>query len=170
LTGLWASYRADSAGVLRAIAALDALAVPDSTGDGELARLRADVLRLAMPNAIVDRAVLARADSVLATGPAVAADSRAAMNLMVARAFERTGDVQHASRAANRVSPGEVLYIMGTPAARDQARLHLAAGDTSIAIRIWQFYLRNRRAAEPPQRRDDEKIQQKLDELLRAKR
>jgi hypothetical protein len=95
---------------------------------------------------------------------------RAAMNVIVARAFERLGDLPRAIRAVNRVPPGEVLYVMIVPSMIDKARLSLAAGDTSLAITLYRFYLQARRAAEPPQRKTDEAIQKKYDELVRLRR
>ena len=171
-TGLWASFRADSVQLAQSIAFLDSMAAArDSTSATEATQLRADVLRLAVPNAGSDRRILERADSVLSYGPLlVTGDSRAAMNIIVARNFERLGETRRALRAASRVGPGEVLYIMGTPAARDQIRLNLAAGDTALAIMISRSYLLGRRGAEPPQKKADEAIQKKLDELLRLRR
>jgi hypothetical protein len=92
------------------------------------------------------------------------------MNLIVARAFERLGESRRALQAASRVAPGELLYVMGAPASLDVARLNLAAGDTTLAITIYRWYLLGRRAAEPPQKTADEAIQKKLDELLRLRR
>jgi serine/threonine-protein kinase len=170
-TGLWASYRADSVTLRRAIAALDSFALlPDTTGLGQRTALRADVLRLVLPGASPNRGVLARADSVLSQGPNINADVRAAMNLIVARAFERLGENRRALQAASRVAPGELLYVMGAPASLDVARLNLAAGDTTLAITIYRWYLLGRRAAEPPQKAADEAIQKKLGELLRLRR
>lgn len=169
--GLWASYRADSSTLATAIAILDTLAsVRDTSGAAALSRLEAEGLKLVSPNASPDRRVLERLDSLLSVGPVVAADTRAALNLIVARTFEKLGDTRRALRAASRVSPGEVLYVMGTPAGLDQARLNLAVGDTALAITIYRWYLLGRRAAEPPQKKADEVIQKKLDELLRLRR
>jgi serine/threonine-protein kinase len=170
-TGLWASYHADAPTLSRAIAALDSLALlPDSTGPRQRTALRADVLRLMIPGRVPDRAVLERADSVLSQGPNVAADTRAAMNLIVSRAFERLGDSQRALQAASRVGPGEILFVMGPPASLDVARLSLVTGDTATAITIYRAYLLGRRGAEPAQKKADEAIRQKLDELLRLRR
>ena len=170
-TGLWASYVSDTSTLAQAIAVLDTLALtPAAPVSGSLSELRANGLRLVSPNATPDRRMLERVDSVLATGPAVVGDTRAAMNLIVARSFEKLGDARGAQRAANRVPPGEVLYVMGAPAALDQARLNLAAGDTTLAITIYRWYLLGRRAAEPPQKQADEAIQKKLDELVRRRR
>ena len=170
-TGLWASYRADSATLAKAITMLDALALrPDTTGLAERTAMRANVLRLVMPNAVPDRQVLERADAVLSQGPTINTDSRAAMNLIVARAYERLGDTRRALRAAMRASPGDIFFSMRPPAMLDQARLSLATGDTTLAITIYRAYLMNRRAAEPAQKRSDEPIQRKLDELLRLRR
>ena len=169
--GLWASYVSDTSTLAQAIAVLDTLALtPAAPVSGSLSELRANGLRLVSPNATPDRRMLERVDSVLATGPALVGDARAAMNLIVARSFEKLGDARGAQRAANRVPPGEVLYVMGAPAALDQARLNLAAGDTTLAITIYRWYLLGRRAAEPPQKQADEAIQKKLDELLRRRR
>ena len=170
-TGLWASYRTDSATLTKAITALDALAlVSDTTGLAERSAMHANVLRLVMPNAGPNRQVLERVDTALSQGPAINTDSRAAMNLIVARAFERLGDPRRALRAAMRASPGDIFYSMRPPAMLDQARLSLASGDTTLAITIYRSYLMNRRAAEPAQKKADEAIQKKLDELLRLRR
>ena len=123
-----------------------------------------------MPGASPDRMVLLRADSVLSQGPNMNADTRASMNLIVARAFERAGDTRRALQAASRVSGGEILYVMSPPASLDVARLNLATGDTALAITIYRWYLLGRRGAEPPQKKADEAIQKKLDELLRLRR
>jgi eukaryotic-like serine/threonine-protein kinase len=169
--GLWASYHADTSTMAQTIAVLDTFAAARNTpATAALSALRADVLRLVSPNATTDRRMLERVDSALATGPALVADVRAAMNLIVARTFEKLGDTRRALRAASRVPPGEVLYVMGAPAAIDQARLNLAVGDTALAITIYRWYLLGRRAAEPEQKRADEAIQKKLDELVRLRR
>jgi hypothetical protein len=98
------------------------------------------------------------------------ADTRASMNLIVARAFERAGETRRALQAASRVGGGEILYVMNPPASLDVARLNLATGDTALAITIYRWYLLGRRGAEPPQKKADEAIQKKLDELLRLRR
>jgi tRNA A-37 threonylcarbamoyl transferase component Bud32/tetratricopeptide (TPR) repeat protein len=169
--GLWASYIADSAGVSRAVRSLDSLgAQRDTTGEPELARLSADVLRLALPNRTPDRGVVDRADAFLHDGPSIGGEARAAMNLIVARSFERLGESKRAALAATRISVGEVIFVTTSPALRDQGRLWLAAGDTTAAINAWRIYLAWRTTAEPPQRKADDEIRRKLDEIQRARR
>jgi serine/threonine-protein kinase len=169
--GLWASFVTDSVGVSKAVRALDSLAAQrDTTGESQLTQLRADVLRLAMPNRLPDRQIVDRVDAVLREGPPVGAETRSAMNVIAARSLERLGDNRRAAQAATRVSPGEITFVMNGPAIRDQGRLWLAAGDTAAAVGAWRMYLGWRSNAEPPQRKADDEIRRKLESIQRARR
>lgn len=110
-----------------------------------------------------------RADAMLRDGPVINADLRAALNLIVARSFERLGDSQRALTAAMRASGPEIIYVMGSVAMRDLGRVALAAGDTTTARRSWRAYLAGR-AAEPALRKADDDLRKKLEELERVKR
>jgi hypothetical protein len=169
--GLWAAVLADSAAVSRSVRALDSIAASrDTTGNAALTRLWADALRLAVPNRVPDRAVVDRIDALLHDGPTIGSDTRAAMNLIVARSLERLGDNKRAALAAGRVSPGDVTFVTLGPAMRDQGRMRLAAGDTAAAVDAWRTYLSWRAGAEGPQRKADDEIRRKLDALQRARR
>ncbi|MFI5309792.1 MAG: protein kinase [Gemmatimonadales bacterium] len=169
-SGLWASYRGDSATLGASIRRLDALgARTDSAAAAALARLYADGLRLAGSARTPSREIAERADAALREGPPITADTRAALNLIVARSFERLGDARRAATAAARTTGYEIDYVMSTAGLRDFGRLSLAAGDTTTALRAWRDYLM-RRSPEPAQRRVDDDIRKKVDELQRVKR
>lgn len=171
--GLWASYRADTATLTSAIKRLDAIAsLKDSTYAAAGARLYADVLRLVVPGATPDRAVLARTDSVLRDGPSSAGgDTRGAMNLIVAKSWERLGDAKRAAAAAERTVVWEPSGTLSwTAGRREVGRLALSAGDSSGAVRVWRDYLMYRGRAEPSQKKVDDEIRAKLTDIERKKR
>ena len=173
VTGLWASFRSDSAGLAAATKQLDAIAArTDSIYPVRAARLAVDVLRLISSTAATDRVLLTRVDSVLQDGPPLLGpDMRSAMNLIVARSWERTGDARRAAAAAERndvIEPSGILNA--TAGARDLGRLKLAAGDTTGAVRTWRDYLMYRGRAEPSQRALDDEIRKKLAAIDRARR
>jgi serine/threonine-protein kinase len=172
--GLWGSFKNDTAGMSSAIKRLDAIAArKDSVYLAAAARLSADALRLITPGGGADRALVARIDSVLNDGPPLLTiDMRAAMNLIVARTWERIGDARRASAAAARTANFENGggTLDRTVGARDRGRLRLAAGDTAGAVREWRDYLLRRGRAESSQKKLDDVIRAKLAEIERKKR
>ena len=173
ITGLWASYINDTAGLTSASRRLDAIAArKDSAYPAAAARLAADALRLLTPAGASDRALVARVDSIMRDAPPFhTLDMRAAMNLIAARSWERLGDARRAAAAAERTfsaeGGGTLQYTAGP---RDIGRLKLAAGDSAGASWFWRSYLRNRGRAEPSQKRLDDEIRAKLVEIERKKR
>jgi len=172
MTGLWSSFRNDTAGVSSAIRRLDGIAtLKDSVNAAAAARLCADVLRLVAATAAPDRTLVARVDSILRDGPPVGVESRATMNLVLARSWERLGDARHAAAAASRTEVYETTGSLTLSAgARERGRLKLAAGDTAGALDVYRRYLANRNRAEPSQRKIDDDIRRKIAELERLKR
>jgi serine/threonine-protein kinase len=173
LMGLWASYRNDASTLASVTQRLDAMAArKDSVYPAAAARLAFDVLRLLTPGGATDRALVARLDSIMRDGPPFTSiDMRAAMNLIVARSWERLGDARHAAAAAERTSSWEGGgSLPATAGFRETGRLKLAAGDTTGAIWFWSAYLENRGRAEPSQRKLDDEIRAKLAEIERKKR
>ena len=173
VAGLWASFRNDTAGLASAIARLDAMAArKDSVYQAAAAQLAADVLRLVGSAGPADRALLTRADSSLRDGPWwTTPDIRAAMNLVVARSWERAGDARRAAAAAERTivfEPGGDLSH--TAGARETGRMMLAIGDTVGAVAVWSRYLVLRGHAEPGQRKVDDDIRRTMAEIVRKKR
>jgi serine/threonine-protein kinase len=171
--GLWASFRSDNSTLSSAIKRLDAIAArTDSVAPAANALLYSNVLRLVASAGVPERALLARTDSVLRDDPPyVGGDLRGAMNLIVARSWERAGDARRAAAAAERSrvweSSGTLAWTAGL---RDIGRLKLAAGDTAGAVRAWRDCLMGRGRAEPPQRKLDDEIRKKLSEIERARR
>jgi TolB-like protein len=170
LTGFWAAHRGDSVKTLAAIRYLDAVAQQrDTTGVAAQGRLYADILRIVSRTRPPAREVVERADSILRDGPPIGA-ARMAMNIVVARSWERLGEPQRAAAAATRLSPFDLTFSMDGPAMRERGRMLLAAGDTAGAIRAWRMYLRPRAAADPAQRTDDDAIRKQLALIERVKR
>jgi TolB-like protein len=173
LAGLWASYRNDTAGLSSATRRLDAMAGrTDSVHAAAAARLAADVLRLLGSHGPSDLALVGRVDSTLRDGPPrLSPDMRTAMNLVVARSWERLGDARRAALAAERgVTYESTGGLQMTAALRDAGRLKLAAGDTAGAIRSWRNFLASRGRAEPSQRTRDDEIRRKLLDIERGRR
>ena len=129
----------------------------------------ADGLRLTTNPAAPSREIVERLDAVLQQGPAYNPEARAMLNVLIARAWERLGELPRAARAATRAATREVLWVMPAPAFRELGRLQLAAGDSAEAARAWRFFLNGRRAAEPPERKADDLIRARLAELERAR-
>lgn len=168
--GLWAAFREDTAKAATALRYLDGLAArPDTSGNAKLHRLRADALRLVLDHDTPRRELLERADSALRDGPPVGAEARTAMNVIVARSWERLGDAPRAAAAIRRTSHIDAKFAVVDAALRDQGRMLLAVGDTAGALRAWRIYLRIRGTAEPAQRTADDEIRRTLATIERGK-
>ena len=103
-------------------------------------------------------------------GPPVGPDMRSALNLIVARAWERLGDAKRAAAAAERTDNIEPAGNIDHSGKRELGRLKLAAGDTAGAVTTWRLYLARRGMAEPSQRKLDDEIRATLAEIERKKR
>jgi DNA-binding SARP family transcriptional activator/tetratricopeptide (TPR) repeat protein len=106
------------------------------------------------PNAL---ATLQRLDSLMLTGPAVS-DAATYAHLVVARLYARVGQPRAALDAIRRRG-----YMSGWPrylatARREEARLTLAAGDTSAAVTLLRRYLDLRHNAESRAKEHDEPL------------
>ncbi|HEV8151240.1 MAG TPA: hypothetical protein VGP61_13740, partial [Gemmatimonadales bacterium] len=166
--GLWAAWRGDTITSNAAVRYFDALGhMRDTTGDVTIPNWFADGLRVAASLRSPRRDVVERLDGILEQGPVYNAEARAMSNVLAARAWEQLGDRPRAAQAATRAATREVLWVMPLPALREQGRMLLALGDTAGAVRAWRQYLLAR-AAEPPQRKADDKIRAKLAELEHA--
>ena len=106
------------------------------------------------PNAL---ATLQRLDSLMLTGPAVS-DAASYAHLVVAKLYARFGQPRAALDAIRRRG-----YMSGWPrylatARREEARLTLAAGDTSAAVALLRRYLDLRHDAESRAKEHDEPL------------
>ena len=112
---------------------------------------------------------LAALDSMLAMGPYGA---RAAMagNLVAARLWERSGDVERAYAAAKRwaIAPGLYDMLLYSTYLREQGRLAARLGRTEEAIRAYRHYLAMRPDPEAPLRAADASVRAELRRLERA--
>jgi hypothetical protein len=158
--------------VRTAIARLEAIgARTDSAEQAATARLFADAVRIA--SSAPERALVEKFDAAISVGPPVTAplpETRSALNLIAARSWERLGDARRGAVAAERAATWDVTALVQNTAVRDVGRLRLAAGDTAGAIRAWRDFLMWRGRAEPPQRKADDEIRKKLNELERGRR
>ena len=170
--GAWAAAKGDTARAKRAIAYLDAMgAQRDSTGRAALARPLADGLRLLSATSTPPLDVVERADGPLRDGPRVlGSHTLTILNVIVARAWERRGDVRRAAAAASRNEFASLSFTSGALGMRERGRLLLAAGDTAEALLSLHTYFRFRAHAEPAEQRADEELRAKLAEIERKKR
>ena len=129
------SFRPTSSGAFRSRRALDLALLLDA----QIAVLgkRPD----AMQRTIAADSMLRRADGgefVISTG-----------NPVVARLWERLGDVRHAYAASQRFRYNANLMAYFATSIRERARLAAAAGDTADAVRQYRRYVAMRAKPEP---------------------
>ncbi|MFQ5705212.1 MAG: serine/threonine-protein kinase [Gemmatimonadales bacterium] len=127
-------------------------------------RMCALELRALLAEPAERRDLVAQLDSIAATGPALGAQGRNRLNLVTARLLGSLDEPQVAMRAAMRMDYfGEV----GTVAAfREAGRYAIAAGDTALATRYLDWYLRPRDKAEPALRAQDDELRAQLARLV----
>lgn len=113
-----------------------------------------------------DAARLARvADSVLRRFDPGSEYLDAAGSLIMARVWERLGDLPRALAATRRVAPTLILWPFYSSYLRERGRLSARAGDREDAIEAYDAYVKLRARAEPSQIPDLDAAKRELDGL-----
>ncbi|MFN2317449.1 MAG: protein kinase [Gemmatimonadales bacterium] len=164
--GIWRASQGDSAGARELAGRMRGWAGQAPTrGVRTRATIGADVIELLITTepAELRRRALAL-EAILRPGPILGALEWSLANLLVARALGQAGDHASAAAAARRWHQFDPL--VSARLLDERARQSLLAGDTTMAIRGWQLYLRGRNHAEPAQRAKDDQIRQELARLV----
>jgi hypothetical protein len=93
------------------------------------------------------------------------------MNLVLARSWERPGDLRRAAEASNRVTAlGVANASLNAYSTREQSRILLAAGDTAGAWQAAKQYLRMRGKADASQKAIDDEVRVRVAAIEKTQR
>ena len=108
---------------------------------------------------------LERADSLALTGPAVSLPRLYQLNMVLAGAFERRGDLPRALAAIRRRAFG-ITTVYASAFLREEGRLAALTGDRDGAIRAYEQYLKLRSTAELSLEEEVARIRRELRRLV----
>ncbi len=117
---------------------------------------------MSAPNARAD--LVARLDSIGATGPAISSAGRNRLGAVLAQLYGLAGQPERAMRAAMRFDGFD--FWGWSASVREATRYAIAVGDTVNAATMLDYYLRSRGNAEPGLKAEDDALREAFARLV----